>query len=170
MKIILIVPSIPVAQPRQRHRIAGAAGKHFVQNYTPADAPVNSFKAVCRMALQREYSGPPLEGPVAMSIVAIFPRPGRLIWKKRPMPREPHISRPDVDNCFKAVADALTGLAYRDDAQVSSMSFTKWIASGKEAPHVEITVEDCQSLVKSDGDEACQDKGGDGAMNQQRLW
>lgn len=43
------VDAIPVAQPRQRHRVAKTAkGKQFVQNYTPQSDPVNTFKAAAQ--------------------------------------------------------------------------------------------------------------------------
>lgn len=46
--IVMNVPGVPVAQPRQRHRVI--AGN--VSNYTPASSPVNAFKATVRLAWQ----------------------------------------------------------------------------------------------------------------------
>jgi len=81
VKIEFSVPAIPVSQPRQRHRIAGSPGKQFVHNYTPADHPVQNFKASVRMAFRQAYQGAPVEGSIFMKIEAVFPRPARLIWK-----------------------------------------------------------------------------------------
>ena len=57
------------------------------------------------------------------------------------MPRLPHHVKPDRDNLDKVVLDALTGLLWRDDCQVSDGRLTKMYATGNEEPHVEINVE-----------------------------
>jgi Holliday junction resolvase RusA-like endonuclease len=135
------VPTVPIAQPRQRTRgFIDGAGRARVQNFTPTKHPVNSFKAAVQLAASQVYSGPPLEGPVSLSLVFVFPRPGRLIWKKRPMPRLPHTSRPDIENIGKAVFDSLTGTLFRDDAQIVAAALEKTYAAGDEQPHVEVEV------------------------------
>lgn len=132
------VPAVPIAQPRQRHAmIAG-----HIRNYTPTSSPVNAFKASVRLAFSQVYTGKPLECPVTLSCVFVMPRPKRLIWKRREMPREPHTGKPDLDNLVKAMKDALKGLAWRDDSQVYSYAepFIKVIAGGNEQPHVEVEI------------------------------
>ena len=37
-----------------------------------------------------------------------------------------HTSRPDLDNLAKAVLDALNGIAFKDDSQISSMRLAKY--------------------------------------------
>lgn len=140
-RISFIVPAVPIAQPRQRHRVVTANGRTFASNYLPAKHPVNDFKASVRMAAQAVYQGPPLEGPVFIRAVMLFPRPGRMIWKSRPMPRARHTSKPDTENVLKAILDCLTGILFRDDAQVCSIKAAKWYAAGDEAPGVMIEVE-----------------------------
>ena len=136
MEIVFTVPAVPVAQPRQRHRIVRGP-REFVQNYTPAKAPVNSFKAAVQQAASRAYHGAPLECPLLMSLVFVMPRPKSKVWKKRPMPREPHSGKPDRDNLMKSFQDALEGLLFRNDSQIWAGPVTKVIASGHEQPHVE---------------------------------
>jgi Holliday junction resolvase RusA-like endonuclease len=138
--IAFIVPAVPVAQPRQRHRVVPSGGRPFVQNFTPAKHPVQAFKASVRLAARDAYQGPPLDGPVGIVVVFAMPRPGRLMWKKRPMPRCLHVSKPDLDNLAKAVKDALTGLLWRDDAQIAHANLSKVYASGEEQPSVRIEV------------------------------
>ena len=136
--IRFIVPAVPIAQPRQRHAmIAG-----HIRNYTPTKSPVNAFKASARLAFSQVYCLEPLDGPVTLSCVFVMPRPKRLIWKRREMPREPHTGKPDLDNLIKSLKDALKGLAWRDDSQVCSYAepFGKVIASGNEQPHVEVEI------------------------------
>ena len=139
--IIFIVPALPVAQPRQRHRIAGHGGKQFVQNYTPAKDPVNAFKSLVQLAFAQAYQGAPLADPLRVTIDAVFARPKAIIWKTRAMPRLRHTSKPDADNLAKGTTDALNGIAWQDDAQICELRVRKWIAAGDEAPHVTVRIE-----------------------------
>lgn len=137
------VPGLPVAQPRQRHRVVKTGkGRVFATNYTPRNDPVNAYKAAVRVTASTVWTGDPITGPVAVRLVFLFPRPGRLIWKKRPMPRCPHTGRPDTENIVKSTLDSLTGQLWVDDAQVCRLEASKWyIASGEAVgTEVEITV------------------------------
>lgn len=127
------IPAIPVAQPRQRHTRTGF-------NYTPKSHPVHAFKATARHAVSRFLNDAPSESPISIRVLFVMPRPKSKIWKTKPMPREPHAIKPDVDNLVKALKDALTGLVWRDDSQVYSVHATKFVASGDEMPRVEIEV------------------------------
>lgn len=139
--ITIRVPAVPVAQPRQRHRIAsGNSGKPFVMNYTPSKAPVNDFKASVRLAASEVHQGAPLDGPLSVWLECVMPRPKVMCWKKKPTPRVPHVSKPDCDNLAKACLDALKQLAWQDDAQIADLRVTKAIAAGDEQPHVVITI------------------------------
>lgn len=139
--VAFTVPGVPVAQPRQRHRILESKhGGKFVQNYTPTAAPVNAFKAAVRLSLSAVYKGPPLTGPLRMSVTFLFARPGRLIWKTRPMPRCWHWGKPDRDNLEKSLKDSLKGLLWNDDSQVCAGPIYKMYAAGDEQPCVEVQV------------------------------
>jgi len=137
MRIEFTVPAIPVAQPRQRQTVLAG----HVHGYTPARHPVNAFKAAVALSARGAYDGPPLEGAVRVSLLFVFPRPRVLVWKRRPMLRTWHTSRPDCENVIKSFLDALTGLVWHDDAQVSELHAVKAIAAGSEQPHVEVCVE-----------------------------
>lgn len=134
------VPCIPVAQPRQRHRIINGKDRSFVGNYTPKNSPVNGFKAACQQAASLVYQGAPVDGPLVADIVFVMPRPSNKIWKTRSMPRYPHTGKPDRDNLAKAVFDALEGLVYRNDSLIFDGTITKWVASGDEQPHAEVVI------------------------------
>ncbi len=135
------VKSIPVAQPRQRHRVVTTGGKAFAQNYTPTKAPVNVFKAAVQDAASMHFTGP-MTGPIALSLTFVMPRPKSMFWKSRPMPRAWCAKKPDAENLAKGVLDALTSIAYVDDAQVVNLEITKYIAAGHESPHVQIWIEE----------------------------
>lgn len=138
--IAFTVPAVPIAQPRQRHRAFTVRGRVITQNFTPAKHPVQAFKATARLAASQAYTGAPLEGPICVVATFVFPRPGRLCWKKRPMPRCWHASRPDTENVLKALQDSLTGLIWKDDAQIAEVRCKKVYASGDEQPHVSVEV------------------------------
>ena len=102
---------------------------------------LRDYQAAIREHWQRTYPDHvPFSGPVCMDILFVFPRPKSRIWKKKPMPREPHISRPDRTNLIKAVEDALNGVAWRDDSQVFSGNARKHIAAGDEQPGIHIVI------------------------------
>lgn len=144
------VPCVPVAQPRQRHRIIPGANGSFVSNYTPAKSPVNEYKATVKMAAHAVFAGSPLAGPLCVSMVFVMKRGGKPEWLKKESPwfwpwkeghRVPHIVKPDRDNLDKATLDALKGLLFQDDKQACLGSIEKWIAAADEQPHVEVTIE-----------------------------
>lgn len=142
MRITFHVPAVPVAQPRQRQRvIQSKGGKPFAHNYTPAKHPVNAYKAAVQLAASGAYGGPPLEGPVAVSLLYVMPRPSNKTWRTKAMPREWYVGRVDRDNLEKATLDALSKILWRDDRQVCSGPTQVVIADGREQPHVEIVVE-----------------------------
>ena len=132
------IPAVPVAQPRQRHAVVGGS----VRSYMPNTHPIAAFKASVRLAASQAYSGPPLAGPVFVSLVFVFPRPKGMVWKKRPMLREFKAGKPDLDNLAKAVLDSLNGLLWIDDSQVVDLRVRKYVAAGDEAAHVEMDVEE----------------------------
>jgi len=138
--VSFVVPGVPVAQPRQRTRIVEAEDRTYTQNYTPAKHPVNAFKAAVALAVAAAYQGPPLEGPLRVSVLFLLPRPGRLIWKRREMPRVWAPVKPDRDNLEKSLQDALNGQLWADDAQIVAGAVRKMYASGDEQPHTEVEV------------------------------
>lgn len=74
--------------------------------------------------------------PVVTSVEFVMPRP--LSAPKRSTP--PAIRQPDLDKCLRAINDALTGIAWVDDAQVVRTITEKRIAEIDEASGVRIQV------------------------------
>lgn len=52
-------------------------------------------------------------------------------WSIRPA------KRPDLDNVLKAIADALNGVAYADDAQIVDMRASRWYS---DVPRVDVHI------------------------------
>ena len=147
MTITFTVPAVPKAQPRQRHRVMTFGDRHVAVNYTPKDDPVNAFKATVRILLRQAYVGSPIRGPVGLAVSFIMPRPKSKFWKTKSMPREWHSIKPDSDNLVKSLKDALTGLAWLDDAQVCLEHIGKAVGSGDDSPRVEVRITELSSEV-----------------------
>lgn len=72
----------------------------------------------------------PFEGPVLLGAIFVMPRPKTFTppkWLEKDRPRwrsmfvngsPPHLKKPDVDKCLRAVCDAMTGTVWHDDSQV----------------------------------------------------
>lgn len=135
------VDAIPVAQPRQRHRVVSAGGRTFSQNYTPKSDPVNTFKAAVQAACIR-HATEPREGPVRLELVFVFPRLASA--SKRITARCPKSTKPDIDNLIKSFCDAANGLLWLDDSQVCDLTAIKTFAAVGEQAGVEVVVESLQ--------------------------
>lgn len=137
MRIEFVVPGEPIAQPRAK--ATAFAGKSRM--YTPSKNGIREYKAAIRILAAQQYCGAPLNEPVIVRCEFVFSRPKRLVWKRREMPRQPHITKPDKDNCEKAVLDALKGVVLRDDSIVWGGGPWKFYAAGNEQPHTRIIIE-----------------------------
>lgn len=115
------IDGIPKAQPRARSR-GKAPGV-----YDPGTA--EGWKALVCAAFARIRPDEPFDQPLKVDVDWYFPRPRtfnkrtRAAYggKSRDVPKGIvlHTSKPDRDNCDKAVLDALTNLGFmRDDALV----------------------------------------------------
>lgn len=148
--IAFTVPAVPVAQPRPRATLAhGGKGARIhevthIKNALTGERkphPITAYKATVRMAAEKAYQGPPLEGPLMVRFLFLLPRPGRLRWKTKAMPRVWHESGGlDLDNLEKATLDSLTSILWADDSQVCDLASKKLYAAGDEQPRVEVVV------------------------------
>ena len=75
---------------------------------------------VAETALQSMTALEPLEGPLILSLVFYVQRPKGHYGKRGLRPSAPRFPavRPDVTKLIRAVEDAMTGIVWRDDAQV----------------------------------------------------
>jgi Holliday junction resolvase RusA-like endonuclease len=135
--ICFTVPGVPVAQPRQRVRVAKIKGKFLAMNYTPKADPVNSFKAACKIAAQAAYSGPPLDCPLSVRLEFVFPR----LKATKGQGRTSKTTKPDADNLAKSIMDSLNGQLWRDDSIICDLFASKRLAAVDEQPAVFVTVE-----------------------------
>lgn len=61
------------------------------------------------------------EGAVSVEARFVLPRPASVSQSKRPLPT----TKPDLDKLVRAAIDALTGIVWRDDCQVTTIVTTK---------------------------------------------
>lgn len=92
-------------------------------------------------------SDPPwtvLDGGVRLSCAFFLPRPQSL-----PKRHTAHTKAIDLDKAIRAIGDALSHIAYHDDAQVCEIVAAKYYARPGEAPHVTIRVEPTAGVIGS---------------------
>lgn len=131
-----VVEGEPVAQPRHRHAFRNGIS----MSYIPKSHPIHAFKQLIRLRCKEQHAAM-LDGPLIAHMLFLLPRPGRLIWKTRAMPRTWATGRPDLDNYEKAVMDALNGQLWDDDSQVVELHARKLYAGGDEQARTEIMVQ-----------------------------
>ena len=104
---------------RGKGRPRFARGGHA---YTPKGT--REYERAIREAFENAPEKPPepFSGPIDVTIVT-----SRQLPKSAPKSviREPDMHTPDADNVAKIVLDALNGVAWLDDAQVTSLTVVK---------------------------------------------
>lgn len=124
----LFVPGAPAPQGSKRH-----VGRGVLVESSKAVGPWRE-----RVALAAHAHGVELieDGPVLVRLDFVMPRP-----RSAPKTRTAAATkRPDVDKLARAILDALTGIAWRDDSQVIELSATKAIALPGEPSGVQILI------------------------------
>lgn len=98
-----------------------------------------------------------LVGPVYVEAQFVFTRPkahygtGRNDGVLKASAPLYHSHRPDSDKLARSLLDALTGVCFRDDGQVASMSIEKSYVADGEGPRAEVYV---RSLATTEGSSA----------------
>lgn len=128
----LILEIEPMGKPSIR---SGARGMHWPKRYVKQAER-------CRNAFKIWWSGrEPLDGALALEIVAVKKRPTSLDAKRHPDGRIPLAAKPDADNISKAVCDALTSAGVIvDDNLIADLRVRKFYASRGEQPSIEIRI------------------------------
>ena len=120
MAIAFSVSGNPVPQPRPRVSTRGG----FARAYVPKGHAVHAYRKAIAAAARDAGAGVHGE-PVEVVIDLVFERPKSHLRKRGLAKDAPATPRPDLDNCAKAVLDALNGVAWDDDAQVQRLVVSK---------------------------------------------
>lgn len=83
----------------------------------------------------REHCDTLAEGPVQVLLRFRLTKP-KSVPKRRGTP----VVKPDIDKLARAALDALTGVCFRDDAQVISLIASKAYCNPEEQPGVDVEV------------------------------
>ena len=117
-------------------------GRRFVRDANPSAA---AWKAEVKQAAGKEMKGRLLlEGPLRLAIYIRKARPkghygtGRNAGTLKESAPGYATTKPDTTKLIRAIEDAMTGVVYRDDAQIVEQ--TAWKTYTTESAHVEISV------------------------------
>ena len=138
-EISFFVPGVPLAQGRPRAFLIKKTQR--VRVYDPENS--REWKAQVRWLARQEYPGGVLTGPIRLVLMFALPRP-----KSLPKKITEHTKRPDCSNLAKAVEDALRGVLYHDDSQITWLTIIKSYVheDGEKSPGVRITVHPQEGL------------------------
>jgi len=104
-------------QPKGSARAFVRNGRAIVTSANPA---VKTWEDTIRFVLQ-EWPHGVLAGPVALEMTFTLVRPPSVSPKRRPQPTV----KPDVSKLFRCAEDAMTGIVWHDDAQVTEATVRK---------------------------------------------
>lgn len=125
----LFVPGRPAPQGSKRH-----VGRGILVESSKALAP---WRTTVAWHAAQVYRAAPLDIALGLQVEFVLPRPKGLP-KRKPTP--PHTKKPDTDKLARAVMDALSGVVWRDDSQVTDLHPTKRYAELDEQPGAHIRV------------------------------
>lgn len=104
---------------------------------------VGPWRTLVAWHVAQEWRNPPMDGPVSVYLEFVMPRPASCPKRSTP----PAIRRPDVDKLTRAIFDAVTGVLWRDDSQVVSVTAEKRIAELNEQPGCRIQARQLDAAV-----------------------
>ena len=114
--ITLTVLGKPIAKARARVTKSGFS-------YTPE--PTVSYENLIKLAWQESQQAKLPDVELSASLFFEFQIPKNKLSKFNKGVCIPHTSKPDLDNLAKLILDALNGLAYTDDSQISFLQVSK---------------------------------------------
>ena len=135
----IIVPGIP--RPSGSKRAFIVAGKARIAPDNPEQR--NWQRMVIECAVEAWGKRPVILGPVHLKARFYFPRPKSHYRKNGELrPNAIHYcpTKPDLDKLLRAVGDALSGIVWRDDSQVVSVSASKLYTEGPPEAAIEVNL------------------------------
>jgi crossover junction endodeoxyribonuclease RusA len=136
--VVIRVVGTPAPQGSHRAFVNRRTGRAVVTDDSPATRPWRTdVRAAAMEAMER-----PMTGPIMLRLLFLFVRPKAHRGKGGLLPSAPRhkVTRPDLDKVQRSTLDALTGIAYLDDAQVVAIFASKAWAD-IDMPGAVITIE-----------------------------
>ena len=120
------VPGPPQGKARARTVYNQHVGR--TMSYTPENTVI--YENLVKLSFLEQCGRKSFEKgeAVAVKIIAAFPIPGSTSKKRRNQMLSGSIQptkKPDADNISKCILDALNGIAYHDDSQVTELEIRK---------------------------------------------
>lgn len=138
MEVHFTVPGEPVGKGRPRFSRQGSC----VMAYTPDKTA--SYENLIKLEYERQSGYSFGEKTIGLRVKAYFaiPKSASKVKKQRMMSGEIHpAKKPDIDNVCKVVADALNGVAYKDDRQIV---YTEIAKRYDDMPRMDVTIFEVQ--------------------------
>lgn len=142
MEVIVYVPG----RPCQEGNMTAVKGHVFHAN----DSKLKTYRSLVGNAMFNEMKKHGMhitDNAVSIDVTFWFSRPKSHFTTKGKLSscyQSRHTTRPDTDKLIRAVLDALTGIAYRDDSQVDFITARK--TYGTE-PHTTIKISFCNEVI-----------------------
>ncbi|MBU8540218.1 RusA family crossover junction endodeoxyribonuclease [Falsiroseomonas tokyonensis] len=126
--IVITIPGKMLGKGRPRFSARDRNGQplKFVRTFT--DSRTEDMETWVRACADKVFSGPPLEGPLAMAMDIVVMIPASWSKKKQAAAQAGQLlptGKPDLDNTTKLIADALNQIVWKDDSQIASMRLNK---------------------------------------------
>jgi Holliday junction resolvase RusA-like endonuclease len=124
--IEFFVPGIPAPGGSKRAFVVN--GRAVVTDDSKRNKP---WRACVSLAAREAYRGDPLTGPLDLEVTCYMPRPkshyrsGKMCALLKLDAPERHTKKPDATKLLRAIEDALTGIVWQDDAQISDQHVYK---------------------------------------------
>lgn len=129
------VYGIPAPQGSKTAFVRGGRAVVVDGSSTTGRQKLSSWRAEVAREAANVASGVLMEGPVAVEINFVMPKP-----KSAPKGKIFCDKKPDIDKLIRSTFDSMTGVLYKDDSQVARVKATKTYVSPEEpaGAHVRI--------------------------------
>lgn len=127
---MIIIPGPPI--PNKRSRSSRKTNKHY--------NPQKREQLYIGCLIKKQFNSEPLLLPCALDITFFMPIPKSFTKKQRDMIKKGkllHKKKPDIDNMEILILNCMTGVVYKDDAQVYKVNKEK---KYDENPRTEIVI------------------------------
>lgn len=123
-RVSFFVHCEPVPQPRAKVSTVGGFARAYVDKKHPSHA--------LKQAIRDAFMGEKLKGPIGCQLLFRFTRPKSHTKKQKQCGW--HTGKADIDNCVKAILDALNKIAYDDDKQVAYLqTYKRWTEENQKS-------------------------------------
>lgn len=153
--INFFVQGDPKGQPRPRAFARKIGNTYMARVYDAGTA--ECWKSQIALAAKPYLPTHPLEGPLEVTVDLYFRRPKSHFTRKGLRENAPfwHVTKPDRDNCDKAVLDALKTVGvFKDDSQVCAGPVHKYYSNGLVGAAIQIKDAPMPDIVLRDGNGA----------------